>query len=157
MKRRKQIAEFIRMPKTVEIPISKIRFDRKGPEDDRFMNLYTRYLTGKLLDVRTRIDIKAIIPGHFLLSEDGRYEQVGTEYEKRSFDLLVRNIRQGFRPSLFLYKEYVGPAKDRFICSDDLAAFHAYKAIRHSSRSRCGFGESFQEPSGWNLTLGARV
>jgi hypothetical protein len=133
MKRRKQIAEFIRMPKTVEIPIGKIKFDRTGPKDDRFMDLYVRYLTGKLLDVRTRIDIKTIIPGFFLLNESDSYEQVGTEYEKDNFDLVVRDIRQGFRPSLFLYKGFVGPAKDQFICSDDLAAFYAYKqlGIRH--------------------------
>ena len=43
--------------------------------------------------------------------------------------LEILNIQLGFRPSVFLYNAFVGPGKNKLICSDDLLAFHAYKKL----------------------------
>jgi hypothetical protein len=57
------------------------------------------------------------------------YENIGLRYDERFLDSEIWRIRLGFRPSVFLYKAYVGPGKDKLICSDDLLVFHAYKSL----------------------------
>jgi hypothetical protein len=66
------------------------------------------------------------------MNKQGSYESV-LQYNERYLELEMRNIRLGFRPMVFLYKAFVGPAKGQLICSDDLLVFHAYKklGIRH--------------------------
>jgi hypothetical protein len=129
MSHRKHIAEFIRMPKTVEMAIADLQFDETRPKDEQFIALYKKYLTGKLKDIRTRVDIEKAIPGFFQITEQGSYENVGLRYDERYLDSEVSCIRQGFRPSIFLYKAFVGPGKNNLICSDDLLSFHAYKKL----------------------------
>jgi hypothetical protein len=130
VRRRRQIADFVRMPKTVEMPVADIKADETLPRDDQFIKLYQKYLTGKLADVRTRVDIDSVTPGFFRrVGQDGGYENVGLRYQERYLDSEIRHIQLGFRPALFLYKCFVGPAKEKLLCSDDLLAFHAYKKL----------------------------
>jgi hypothetical protein len=117
------------MPKTVQMPLADLKFDDTLPTDEQFVGLYSKYLTGKLKDIRTRVDIRTIVPGFFQVSEHGSYENVGLQYDERALDSEIWNIRLGFRPSVFLYKAFVGPGKNKLICSDDLLAFHAYKKL----------------------------
>jgi hypothetical protein len=117
------------MPKTVEIPLSELKFDETAPTDEQFVQLYQKYLTGKLIDVRTRVDIRTIVPGFFREDEKGSYENIGLAYAERYLDSEIWNIRLGFRPSVHLYKGFVGPAKGKLICSDDLLAFRAYEKL----------------------------
>jgi hypothetical protein len=79
--------------------------------------------------LRTRVDIETIVPGFFQVNEEGLYENTGLQYDERYLDSQIWDIRLGFRPSVFLYKAFVGPAKNKLICSDDLLAFHAYKKL----------------------------
>jgi hypothetical protein len=129
MSHKKQIAEFIRMPKTVQIPLADLKFDDTAPIDEQFNRLYVKYLTGKLIDIRSRVDIETIVPGFFRVSAQGSYENVGLRYEEWALDSEIRRIRLGFRPSVFLYKSFVGPATNKLICSDDLLVFHAYQKL----------------------------
>ncbi|WP_441279505.1 hypothetical protein AB7783_28670 [Tardiphaga sp. 172_B4_N1_3] len=129
MNRKKGIADFVRMPATVEMPLSEIRSENPNPTDHRFVELYTRYLTGKLVSVHTRIDIGTITPGFFQIKDDGTYEHVGRAYEDKALDVVTNDIRRGFRPPLFLYKNFVGPEKNKLLSSDDLASFYAYSRL----------------------------
>jgi hypothetical protein len=129
MSRRKQIAEFVRMPKTVHMAVGDLKVDETAQTDEQFVGLYSKYLTGKLRDVRSRIDIRTIVPGFFRVNQQGSYENVGLEYNERALESEIRNIRFGFRPPIFLYKAFVGPAKNKLICSDDLLALHAYRKL----------------------------
>jgi hypothetical protein len=129
MSRKKHIAEFVRMRKTVKMPLADLKVDETAPTDEQFVGLYSKYLTGKLTDVRTRIDIRTILPGFFQVNEQGSYENAGLQYEEWAIDSEIWNIQLGFRPSVFLYKAFVGPGKNKLICSDDLLAFHAYRKL----------------------------
>ena len=82
MSRKKHIAEFVRMPKTVQMPLADLKVDETAPTDKQFVGLYSKYLTGKLTDIRTRIDIRTIVPGFFQANEQGSYENVGLQYEE---------------------------------------------------------------------------
>jgi hypothetical protein len=129
MSRKKQIAEFVRMPKTIQIPLCDLKSDETAPKDEQFIGLYKKYLTGKITDIRSRVDIRTIVPGFFQLNEQGSYENVGLQYEERALDSEIWRIRLGFRPSVFLYKAFIGPGKNKLICSDNLLTFHAYKKL----------------------------
>lgn len=129
MTRKREIADYVRMPKTVERRLADLKIHETAETDDQFIKLYTRYLSGKLLDVRTRIDIKTVVPGFFRTDETGNFENVGLRYPEQALDSEMWHIRLGFRPPLFLYKCFVGPAKGKLLCSDDLLPFHAYSKL----------------------------
>ena len=128
MSRKKHIAEFVRMPKTVEMAIADLKFDETRPKDERFIGLYKKYLTGKLKDIRTRVDIGKVVPGFFKLPSRDHTKTSG--YNTTSATLIRKyRVFDGDSSLNFLYKAFVGPETNKLICSDDLLSFHAYKKL----------------------------
>jgi hypothetical protein len=129
VKKRKGIADFKRHPETVLMPLSQIKVDKDRPLDPAFVEIYGKYLSGKITGAFTRVDIDLIIPGFFRRQESGEYSHLGDSESQEITQRFMFDVKCGFRPSLCVYKAHIGPAKGKFICSDDVVSYNAYKQL----------------------------
>jgi hypothetical protein len=128
-KRKLHFTELTRSPRLEEVQLEDLKDDSTRVTDGHFVKLYQSYASGKLTAIFTRIDIEQIIPGVFLRSSDGLVTQHNFSADDEHVSHMAYEIRCGLRPALYLYKGIFGDSVGRFVCSDDVLLFHAYRHL----------------------------
>jgi len=106
--------------------------------DPIFLDLYRKYLLGRIPGFLTRVPLEMIKEGFYLPAEGFAYkcdappEDVVMEQ--------VRAIQQGARRSLHLYVNKNPACEFRFLCPDDVAICLAYKRLQIRSVPAIVFG-----------------
>jgi Family of unknown function (DUF5677) len=117
-----------RNTETVQIPIGKISIpDWMRGEDPIFLGLYKKFLTGKISGFVTRVPLDSILEGFFLASR--KFEYICDKPTEDVIEWLMLQIRQGARPSIYLYHNPKPNSEKRFLCPDDVAVSFAYRRL----------------------------
>lgn len=118
-----------RHPTLRKIPIGLLKSADERETDEHLVKLYQRYMTGLIKGAWTRVEIASIVPGIIRYERGTVVETIEYEQDRRYAHILATQIRQGARPALTLYPGFSKDHKDRFICSDDLPAYYAYRNL----------------------------
>jgi len=97
-------------------------------EDEIFSKKYIDFLTGKSNAYLTRISLSRIKPG-FYKRHNNMWKYVIDDINKEHLELMIREIRIGFRPTLHLYENLNENCPFDFVCSDDVVIYEAYKVL----------------------------
>jgi hypothetical protein len=102
--------------------------DRTG-FDEHFINQYRLYLSGRQCSTLSRVDIQRIYSGVFRRAVDGKIVNSDFDSRPKHVEWMCYDIRRGYRPALFLYRGIFGDSDGGFVCSDDVLAYNAYRAL----------------------------
>ena len=116
------------LPETRLVAIKDIIPNKNFQYDDFFLSKYQDYLLGKSRAYETRISIDKIIPG-FYKRKGNSWKYIKNSQEKSSISVVMKQIRNGNRPALFLYHNLNQECKYQFVCSDDEITYYAYKEL----------------------------
>jgi len=114
---------------TSNIPVSQISIRDDVELDEIFSDKYhNKFRKGKLKAYATRISINQIKPGFYRPTQNGLIYKCD-ELIKDHVEQLKNNIHMGYRPAMYLYENINNTDKERFLCPDDVATYHAYKEL----------------------------
>lgn len=109
-------------PKRIRVP------DWMVGTDSIFLDLYRKYLQGRVPGFLTRVPLEMIKEGFYLPAEGFAYKCDAPPEEVVLAQ--VRAIQQGARRSLHLYVNKNPACTFRFLCPDDVAICLAYKRLK---------------------------
>jgi hypothetical protein len=128
-RKRTTLYEFKRYPSLQEVSFDDIKRDPSHVSDDHFVKLYVQYRSGINRSTLTRIDISRIYSGVFWRDSDGTIHRSDYESGQKHIEWMCYDIRRGYRPPLHLYRGFFGESAAGFVCSDDVLAYNAYRAL----------------------------
>lgn len=121
-----------RSPKTFEIDLKKLQTPEwMAGTDHIFLDLYVKYLTGRIPGFLTRMPIDMIKEGFYLPARN--FEYLCDAPPDDVVDDAILRIQQGARPPLHLYRNSNPNDGPRFLCPDDVVSCIAYKRLNFGS------------------------
>ena len=125
---RLDITSVRRSAETFLIDPEKIRIPEWMAESDRlFIDLYKKYLLGRIPGFATRMPIDMIKEGFYLPSRG--FEYLCDAPPEEIIQEQTEDVRQGARPALHLYANQNPNDNVRFLCPDDVAICIAYRRL----------------------------
>src|SRR5438105_4220449 len=102
---------------SIKIPKARLTVEHDFVEDKRLLRLYDQLLNRKIKIAFTRLQINAIVSGHYHRQADGtvRFSNLRSEY----IPIIERAIRGGCRPCLDVYWSPLAPGGGTYVCADD--------------------------------------
>lgn len=116
---------------TTNLPLDQL----KSPEwssglDPIFQKKYSAFLEGNLTVYNTRVSLSNVRPGFYLHQRSGGFDYQCDEPPQDVVDDLAKAIREGHRPTLYLYGNVNTADPVRYLCPDDVASYRAYLSLR---------------------------
>ena len=120
--------KYVRNLPIVDININDIIPKRNIKSNDDFTKKYIKFLDGKSNLYATRVKLKNIKKGFFKY-KNGKFKYYCDKTNLKDVEKLQNMIRLGFRPELYIYKNYNKATKETYVCPDDVAVYKAYENL----------------------------
>jgi hypothetical protein len=114
---------------SVEVPVNKIRVRDDVEHDPIFHNMYTRFLRGKLTTTSSRLPLAMIAEGFYRPGDDEQVEYRCDNPDPSIVRYIMKMMRRGHRPPLYVYKNIKPDDPRPFVCPDDVAPHRAYTQL----------------------------
>jgi len=116
------------IPQEIVISLDQILAENGVEEDPFFVEKHRKYSNGKLDGYITRVSRSRIKFG-FYKRASNKWEYFINEVKDQEINALVRGIRGGYRPSLYIYRNPNEDCNHEFVCPYNGEVFYAYSKL----------------------------
>lgn len=120
---------FNRLPKYELVDTSTLRIEPGFQPDPTYVALYRDFHDAKRITTRTRLNLDLVVPGTPRKDVSGAPIFTQNSADPGQIVAFADRITSGYRPALVLYAADDLGLLGKYVCCDDVLAFHAYRHL----------------------------